>query len=84
MNSTLEEVPEGSRKGHTSIKKEDQEEQTIQTVRNLPKFSLIVVQMTDYAALRLRGLPFSSKPEDLITFFKEFDIYHDSIKIGRN
>jgi RNA recognition motif-containing protein len=40
--------------------------------------------MTDYAALRLRGLPFTCKPEDVITFFKDYDIYQDSVKIGRN
>lgn len=38
----------------------------------------------DYAAIRLRGLPFSSKIEDLITFFKDYDIYLESIKIGKN
>lgn len=38
----------------------------------------------DYAALRLRGLPFSLKPEDISTFFKDFDIYLESVKIGRN
>jgi len=40
--------------------------------------------MTDYAALRLRGLPFTSKPEEIITFFKDYDFYQDSVKIGRN
>ena len=40
--------------------------------------------MMDYAALRLRGLPFSAKHEDIITFFQEYDIYSDSVKIGRN
>ena len=42
------------------------------------------LEMTDYAALRLRGLPFTSKPEDIITFFKDYDFYQDSVKIGRN
>jgi RNA recognition motif-containing protein len=42
------------------------------------------VQLNDYAALRMRGLPFSSKPEDIITFFKDYDAYHDSVKIGKN
>jgi RNA recognition motif-containing protein len=40
--------------------------------------------MNDYAALRMRGLPFSCRNEDIITFFKDFDAYHESIKIGRN
>lgn len=40
--------------------------------------------MNDYAALRLRGLPFVIKPEDILTFFKDYDIYHDSVKIGKN
>ena len=34
--------------------------------------------------MRLRGLPFSSKTEDIITFFKDYDFQHESIKIGRN
>ncbi len=34
--------------------------------------------------MRLRGLPFSAKQEDIITFFKDYDVYYDSIKIGRN
>ena len=42
------------------------------------------LQLTDYAALRLRGLPFTCKPEDIITFFKDYDVYQDSVKIGRN
>ena len=42
------------------------------------------LQMTDYAAVRLRGLPFTSKPEDIITFFKDYDFYQDSVKIGLN
>ena len=46
--------------------------------------TLIIVQLTDYAALKLRGIPFSSRKEDIGTFFKDFDIYQDSIKIGRN
>lgn len=40
--------------------------------------------MNDYAALRMRGLPFSCRHEDIITFFKDFDAHHDSIKIGKN
>lgn len=40
--------------------------------------------MNDYAALRMRGVPFSSRSEDIITFFKDYDAHHDSIKIGRN
>ncbi len=40
--------------------------------------------MSDYAALRLRGLPFSAKHEDISTFFKDYDIYPESVKIGRN
>ena len=40
--------------------------------------------MNDYAALRLRGLPFSCRNEDIITFFKDFDGHRDSIKIGKN
>ena len=40
--------------------------------------------MMDYVAMRLRGLPFSSKTEDIIIFFKDYDFQHESIKIGRN
>ena len=40
--------------------------------------------MTSYAAMKLRGIPFSSKNEDIITFFKDYDVYQDSVKIGRN
>jgi RNA recognition motif-containing protein len=42
------------------------------------------LQMGDYAALKLRGLPFTSRPEDISSFFKDYDIHPDSIKIGRN
>jgi hypothetical protein len=39
---------------------------------------------SDYAALKLRGLPFTSRPEDISSFFKDYKIHPDSIKIGRN
>jgi RNA recognition motif-containing protein len=34
--------------------------------------------------MRLRGLPFHVKSDDIITFFKEYEIHHETIKIGRN
>jgi hypothetical protein len=40
--------------------------------------------MNDYAGMRLRGLPFQAKTEDIITFFKDYDFFIESIKIGRN
>lgn len=40
--------------------------------------------MDDYAALKLRGIPFSSRPEDISSFFQGFEYFQDSIKIGRN
>lgn len=42
------------------------------------------IKLDDYAALKLRGLPFTSKPEDLNSFFKDYDFYPESIKIGKN
>jgi hypothetical protein len=39
--------------------------------------------MMDYAALRLRGLPFSLKNDDIISFFKDYDVYQESVKIGK-
>lgn len=32
----------------------------------------------------MRGIPFSAKTEDLIYFFKGYDMFEDSVKIGRN
>ena len=32
----------------------------------------------------MRGLPFKLRIEELIEFFNSFDIYPESIKIGRN
>ena len=43
-----------------------------------------IVQLLDYAGMRLRGLPFSLKPEDIVSFLKDCDIYPESVKIGRN
>jgi RNA recognition motif-containing protein len=34
--------------------------------------------------MRLRGIPFSSRPEDISSFFKDYEIFLESIKIGRN
>jgi len=41
------------------------------------------VQPTDYAALRMRGLPFSVKNEDIMFFFNDYKYFPDSIKIGK-
>jgi hypothetical protein len=40
--------------------------------------------MNDYAALRMRGLPYTARVEDIITFFKDYEIHQESVKIGRN
>lgn len=40
--------------------------------------------MMDYVAMKLRGLPFTVKTEDIVTFFNDYQFKHDSIKIGRN
>ncbi len=40
--------------------------------------------MTDYAGMRLRGLPFNLKNEDILTFFREYEVWPESVKIGRN
>jgi heterogeneous nuclear ribonucleoprotein F/H len=45
---------------------------------------MCLVKETDYAALRLKGLPYSVRKEEIMTFFKEYDFFKDSIKIGRN
>lgn len=39
--------------------------------------------LTDYTGLRLRGLPFSSKKEDVTFFFSDYSIIPESVKIGR-
>lgn len=36
---------------------------------------MCLVQMHDYAALKLRGLPFNVKYEDVLSFFKDYDAY---------
>lgn len=54
--------------------------QTVSHTRTLT----IKVELNDYAALRMRGLPFSCRHEDIITFFNDFDAHIDSIKIGKN
>lgn len=48
------------------------------------KFDWYLVQPHEYASLRMRGIPFSAKTEDLIYFFKGYDMFEDSVKIGRN
>ena len=45
---------------------------------------IMIVELNDYSAIRMRGLPFAAKQDDIITFFKDYDIYSDSVKIGRN
>lgn len=37
-----------------------------------------------YQALKLRGLPFSIRREDLSSFFKGYGYLEDEIKIGKN
>ena len=34
--------------------------------------------------MRLRGLPFSIQPQDIIAFFSNYKVIPDSIKLGRN
>ena len=40
--------------------------------------------MTDYASLKMRGLPFHVKNEDIMFFFADYSFIPDSIKIGKN
>ena len=42
------------------------------------------MDLNEYSALKMRGLPYSVKNEDIITFFKDYDLFLDSIKIGKN
>jgi hypothetical protein len=35
-----------------------------------------------YQAIKLRGLPYTVKPEDIISFFKGYDV-QDEVKIGK-
>jgi len=34
--------------------------------------------------MRMRGLPFQVKKEDILFFFSEYPHYPDSVKIGKN
>ena len=40
--------------------------------------------MSDYAGIKMRGLPFHVKNEDIMFFFADYKFFPDSIKIGRN
>lgn len=42
------------------------------------------MKTTDYAGLKLRGMPFSVKKEDILFFFSDYKFYPESIKIGRD
>ena len=43
-----------------------------------------IVALTDYAGLRMRGLPFSAKKEDVMFFFSDYRFFPESIKMGRD
>ena len=40
--------------------------------------------MSEYAGIKMRGLPFQIKKEDIMFFFSDYKYYADSIKIGKN
>jgi heterogeneous nuclear ribonucleoprotein F/H len=40
--------------------------------------------LQEYAGIKLRGLPYSIKKEDIMFFFSDFKFYLESIKIGKN
>jgi hypothetical protein len=40
--------------------------------------------LEEYAGIRLRGLPFQAKREDVMFFFSGYNFFTDSIKIGRH
>ena len=40
--------------------------------------------MNDYVALKMRGLPFSARHQDVMMFFNPHKVIPDSIKLGRN
>jgi len=42
------------------------------------------VNASDYVSLKMRGLPFEIKREDVHFFFGDYKIFTESIKIGRN
>ena len=46
--------------------------------------SLNSVSQDDFAALKMRGLPFSVRNDDIKQFFDKFDFHQNEIKIGRN
>ncbi|CDW73355.1 UNKNOWN [Stylonychia lemnae] len=49
-----------------------------------PNIDLSQFNMNEYLGLKLRGLPFQIRQQDIEFFFKEFELIKESVKIGRN
>lgn len=44
----------------------------------------LIVRLNDVTGMKLRGLPFTAKREDVMFFFSDYAIFPESIKLGRN
>ena len=42
------------------------------------------MKLNDFAGIKMRGLPFHVKNEDIMFFFADYKFIPDSIKIGKN
>lgn len=42
-----------------------------------------IVNMNDYIGLKMRGLPFNIRKDDINQFFSNFNYVKDSVKVGR-
>ena len=45
---------------------------------------ILLVDISAFQGMKMRGLPFQIRNQDIEYFFKEFELIGDSIKIGKN